>query len=148
MQAIVDMWYDDETTQELLEWYKIIWDKWVEDIVKWIRNLEGSIAWYDIEIKRLSDQKKRFDNNKKVLEGILDQYLKVSKIDKLETSIAKLSYRKSESVTVLDEDLLNDEYWREKITKEVDKIKIKEDIKNGIIVEWATITVNQNLQIK
>lgn len=148
MQEITNMWYDAETTQELLEWYNIIGGEEIEDIVKAIKNNDATIAWYDYEIKRLQDAKKKYSDNNWSLEKLVDWFLQSTGQTSFDTSIAKISYRKSESVTILDESLLSSEYLRVKTTSEPDKVKIKEDIKKWIIVEWATIETKQNLQIK
>ncbi len=148
MQEIVNGWYDAQTTAELLEWYNIIWAEQIEDIVKAIKTNDATIAWYDYEIKRLQDQKKKYSDTNQSLERMVDKFLQSTCQTSFDTSIAKISYRKSESVSILDESLLNSEYLRVKTTSEPDKIKIKEDIKKWIIVDWATIEVKQNLQIK
>lgn len=148
MQEIVHGWYDAQTTAELLEWYNIIWAEQIEDIVKAIKTNDATIAWYDYEIKRLQDQKKKYSDTNQSLERMVDKFLQSTCQTSFDTSIAKISYRKSESVSILDESLLNSEYLRVKTTSEPDKIKIKEDIKKWIIVDWATIEVKQNLQIK
>lgn len=148
MQEIVHGWYDAQTTAELLEWYNIIWAEQIEDIVKAIKTNDATIAWYDYEIKRLQDQKKKYSDTNQSLERMVDKFLQSTCQTSFDTSIAKISYRKSESVSILDESLLTSEYLRVKTTSEPDKIKIKEDIKKWIIVDWATIEVKQNLQIK
>jgi len=148
MQEIVHWWYDAETTAELLEWYNIIGAEQIDDIVKAIKTNDATIAWYDYEIKRLEDQKKKYSTTNKSLERMVDKFLTSTCQTSFNTSIAKISYRKSESISILDESLLNSEYLRVKTTTEPDKIKIKEDLKKWIIVEGATIEVKQNLQIK
>ena len=148
MQNIINWWYDAETTKELLEWYNIIWEEQIDDIVKAIRTNEATIAWYDHEIKRLQDRKKHYSDTNASLERMVDRFLQSTQQDRFDTSIAKISYRKSESVVIDDETLLSDEYIRVKTTKEPDKIAIKERLKKWVIVEGARIEVRQNLQIK
>lgn len=148
MQEIIHWGYDAETTQELLEWYNIIGAEQIEDIVKAIRTNEATIAGYDLEIKRLQDAKKRFSDTNGSLERMVDRFLQSTQQTSFDTSIAKISYRKSESVVIDDETLLSDEYMRVKTTKEPDKIAIKERLKKWVIVEGVRIEVKQNLQIK
>lgn len=129
MQEIIHWGYDAETTKELLEWYNILWAEQIEDIVKAIRTNEATIAGYDLEIKRLQDAKKRFSDTNASLEKMVDRFLQSTQQTSFDTSIAKIWYRKSESVVIDDENLLSDEYMRVKTTKEPDKVAIKERLK-------------------
>jgi hypothetical protein len=40
------------------------------------------------------------------------------------------------------------EYWKEKVTKSIDKTTLKNDIKEWLIIDWVTIEVDYNLVIK
>lgn len=78
----------------------------------------------------------------------IDYLLKLFKIEKMQTEINELSYRKSEAVVFTDEALIPAEYKKEKLTISVDKTEIKKAIKAGAEVPGAEIEVRQNLQIK
>jgi hypothetical protein len=66
-----------------------------------------------------------------------------------ETDFIKLSFRKSESVQIVDENLIPADFWAVKIPEAtVDKTAIKEAIKGGLEVPGAEIKVSQNIQIK
>ena len=67
-------------------------------------------------------------------------------INKMDTELFKLSYRKSDSVNVIDLDAVPDEY--KKITIAADKTAIKKAIKEGAEVAGAELVTNQNLQIR
>jgi hypothetical protein len=69
-------------------------------------------------------------------------------IDKIESSLFKLSLRRSESVEVISIDQLPESLTVVKKTVSADKLKIKEQIKNGIHVEGAVLVENFNLTIK
>jgi sulfur carrier protein ThiS len=83
-----------------------------------------------LEEKRLADQRKKYEKHIEILEKIVDRYMQSTKQTTIQTSIAKLSYRKSESVVVDYSAAIADEYMRTKIIKEADKAAIKEAIKN------------------
>lgn len=68
--------------------------------------------------------------------------------DKLETNLYKISYRKSESVEIINEEMIPQEFMKEKTTIAPDKTAIKEALKNWSEVPGATIKINNNLQIK
>lgn len=107
---------------------------------------EGNVSLIDAEIKRLQILKAK---QQSVIENlktrVSDAMLKYG-IDKIETPMLKLSFRKSESVDILDESLLNAKYFSYRPT--IDKTAIKNDIKSGLLVEGATIVSKDNLQIK
>ena len=69
-------------------------------------------------------------------------------IDELKTPTLKVNFRKSESIEIENEDLIDDKFKVEKVTKSISKTLIKEAIKNGENVLGANISVNYNLQIK
>jgi len=67
-------------------------------------------------------------------------------IDEIKTPIVKINFRKSETVEI-DENL-SEEYIKTTITTAPDKIKIKQAIKDGIVVYGARIVEHKNIQIK
>ena len=69
-------------------------------------------------------------------------------VQKITTPLITASFRKSESVEIEDEKLIPMEYKVRKEEWKVDKVKIKEAIKSGAVVLGASISENNNLQIK
>ena len=78
----------------------------------------------------------------------IDYILKLFKIEKMQTEINELSYRKSEAVVFTDEEAIPAEYKKEKVTVSVDKTEIKKALKAWTEVPGAMIETRQNLQIK
>ncbi len=101
----------------------------------------------DKEIKRLSELGAKAVKRKELFKERLDAAMKQFGVEKITTETLSLSYRKSESVEV-DEENLADEWMNEKITYTPDKARIKAAIKEGESVPGASIVVKQNLQIK
>jgi len=118
------------------------------DYVKVIRNKEADSEAIENEIKRMKAMK---DANDRVVDrmklAVRDAML-ASGIDKIESSLFKLSLRRSESVEVVNIDQLPESLVTVKKTVSADKVKIKEAIKNGIPVEGAVLVENFSLQIK
>jgi len=118
------------------------------DYVKVIRNKESDSDAIKAEIKRLKGMQ---DANDRVVDrmklAVRDAML-ASGIDKIESSLFKLSLRRSESVEVVNIDQLPESLVTVKKTVSADKVKIKEAIKNGVPVEGAVIVENFSLQIK
>lgn len=113
-----------------------------------VRQLEAEQDIIDLEITRLqalkSSRGKTVDRLKETLTKAMDLY----EIEKLETPTLKISFRKSESVEIENESLLDEQFIVTKTTASPDKAKIKEAIKNGEFVVGATIKQNKNIQIK
>lgn len=113
-----------------------------------IKSLEDSEELFDKEIKRLQERKKQLIKTKEKLVANLTNAMQQFGVVEIKGKTLRLSFRKSEQVAIYDEAILPDEYKRTKVTIEPDKTKIKQDIKDGIIVDGAKIIVKNNLQIK
>jgi hypothetical protein len=115
---------------------------------KEIVNRESNINQRNLEIQRLkeaNEKDQRVVDRKK--QAIKNAMLSAG-IDKIESSLFKLSLRRSESVEVVNIDQLPESLVTVKKTVSADKVKIKEQIKNGVPVEGAVIVENFSLQIK
>ena len=69
-------------------------------------------------------------------------------VEKIETPTLKLSFRKSESVEIIDEKDVPGNFFETKTVSTVSKTKIKEAIKEGQTIPGAQLITKQNLQIK
>ena len=113
-----------------------------------IKNLEADSEAIDNEIKRLKAMKEAKDNTIDRLKEAVRNAMLASGIDKIESSLFKLSLRRSEAVEVVNIDQLPESLTTVKKTVSADKLKIKEAIKAGQNVEGANLIENYNLQIK
>lgn len=113
-----------------------------------IRKIEGDVDLIAAEIKRLQALKKAKETTVDRLKTSIESAMDLYGIRKVETPTMVLSLRPSESVTVEDEIVLPKEYVVAKTTYSPDKVAIKKAIKAGEKISGATITVNQNLQIR
>ena len=98
-----------------------------------------------LRLRQLADG---YDKKVNRIENTMDYLLKTFKKTDFNTDLYKLSYRKSESVEISNENALPKEFMKEKITTAPDKVAIKEALKNWQEVPWASIKINNNLQIK
>lgn len=131
---------DDEKLQEL----QMEKSEKIENIALWIKNLESETKAIKDEINVLRE---RNELKERKIEK-LKQYLTGNVEKKFETSKVIISYRKSVSVNITDESKLEEKYIKTKIETSVDKMAIKEAIKNGITVSGAELIEKQNIQIK
>lgn len=102
----------------------------------------------DAEIKRLMELKSSHERKVATADRQIDYLLKLFRIEKMQTEINELSYRKSEAVIFTDEEAIPSEFKKEKTTISIDKTEIKKAIKAWTEVPGAVIETRQNLQIK
>ena len=113
-----------------------------------IKQLGHEVNAVNEEIKRLTDIKKRNEKAIERMETAISNAMQLYGIEKVDSSFLKLSFRKSESVEIVNEAQLAPEYLTTKTTTTPNKTAIKEAIKQGVEVEGAVLSTNFNLQIK
>jgi hypothetical protein len=79
-----------------------------------------------------------------VLSNAMNQF----DIDEVKTPTCKVNFRGSKSLTILDEEQIDEKYKTEETVVKINKNQIKKDINNGNEVNGAEITFKRNLQIK
>lgn len=113
-----------------------------------IKKLDAECDIIDAEIKRLSELKKVRQNACERLKNNISHAMQIFEVDKIESPLIKLSFRKSQSVNVADVNSLPNEFKTIKVTEQADKMKIKQALLNGEVIEGCEIVNNNNLQIK
>lgn len=102
----------------------------------------------DAEIERLQKIKKRNVSLETKLKDILSTTMQHFGIDELKTPTLRVFFRKSESVDIEDENLIDKKYKVEETKYKVDKKLIKEALKNSEIVVGAKLNNTPKIQIK
>ena len=144
---IDEMDIDDETkldTLDSIDWEHDFSEK-IENCIKIIRNKKARVEAYKAERNRL---KKLKSSEEKAIEEIkkrISEAMRLTKHDKLDTTLFKVGFRKSTAV-VVDEDKLSKEY--QIATYEPDKKTIKELLKAGKEIEGAHLEERKNLSIR
>ena len=113
-----------------------------------IKKLDAECDIIDAEIKRLTELKKVRQNACERLKNNISNAMHTFEVDKIESPLIKLSFRKSQSVNVSDVNSLPNEYKTIKVTEQADKVKIKQALLNGEVIEGCEIVNSNNLQIK
>lgn len=143
----------DEETGEILNFEAVDalsdqFEEKAESVACYIKNLDAFAASLKSEESNLSERRKsaerKADNLKKYLASCLDAVNK----DKLETTRAKVSFRKSVQVSILDEAKLPKKFMVKTVTSKPDKTEIKKAIQDGKKVAGASLIENRNIQIK
>lgn len=119
----------------------------IERLAKLRANKQASIAGVEAEIERLKARKDRLNKTVDWVEGYIHNLLKASGEKKIEAGNFVISTRKSQSL-YLEADFNNPEYMRTKTTIEPDKLAIKAALKDGAIIEGASLTTKENISIK
>lgn len=116
----------------------------VLDIARYYKNLKAESEAIKNEYEKLNKRYRSINNYADRLKNYLSMHLMVG--DKYKDSNTMITWRKSESVKILDESIIDEEYF--KIIKKPDLTMIKNTIKNGLHIEGAIIQINNKIQIK
>jgi cell division protein FtsB len=116
---------------------------------KVIRNLEGNITALKAEIDRMTDRKKSIENNiERLKENLKNAMIETGK-EKIKTDLFNIKVADNPyAVNVIDETLIPEEYFKVEITRKLDKVTLKDDMKNGQIIKGAELTRGKGLRIK
>ena len=113
-----------------------------------IKSMEYDVNTIDAEINRLEGIKRVRNNTIKRLKTVLSESMQQFDVEELKTPTLKINFRKSQTVEIIDEDLIPKEFKTVKVTTSISKAEIKKAIKNGELVVGADLKNHKNLQIK
>lgn len=145
--------FDDETgellfDESMMDQLEGEFNTKIDNICAYIKNQEALKSGISDEIKSLNDRKRSVDNKIDYLKKLITDSMARRDVKKLETPRNKISFRKSVSVNVLDENQIDGSYFVEKIERKLDKKTLLADLKNGVEVDGAELLEKQNIQIK
>lgn len=113
-----------------------------------IKELEAFNDAVDIEIKRLQALKKSRGKTVDRLKETIIKAMDLFEVTELKTPTLKINFRKSDTVEIENEALLDTAFLVTKTTVTPDKVAIKKAIKAGEFVTGAVLVEHNNLQIK
>ncbi len=131
--------------EEKLEQLQIERDVKIENIALFIKNLNADIKALKEEETNLAERRKSKENKVEQLKNYLTSVLDLVPF---ESARAKISFRKSVAVNILDETRIPSEYTKTETVVKVDKKAIGDALKVGIEIDGAELVQNQNIQIK
>lgn len=147
-QAILDC-VDAETGEivdiEAFDCLNIERDIKINNIISLYKHFASDATAIKSEEQILSERRKQIEAN---AERVKSWLAKILNGEKFETTQNKISWRKSESVELLNESEISDTFKEEVLTIKIDKTAIKNVIKQGIIVAGAKLISKNNIQIK
>lgn len=137
---------DEQTVANTLE--GIGADEKIDSYCKIIENYKSDISGIDEAIARLKARKERAEKNIDRMKQALDGFMQATRQDKAKTKLFTVSYRKSTSVEIIDEDLIPHDLIKVKTTTAPDKALIKKILDNGGTVDGCILKKSKNIQIK
>ena len=150
-RAILDFQYEiDEETGEILnaeelDQLQMAREDKIEGVGLWIKNLTAEAEAVKKEKDAMADRQKRLEKKIESLRRYLEYALQG---EKFSTPRIAMTFRRSESVFIPDEALLDDRFMNITLSKKPDKKLIKDTLKAGKEVPGAELVTKQNLQIK
>ena len=120
------------------------------NVIGYIRNAELTTDAIENEIERLTNIKKTIENKTVRFKEYVKANMEGLGIEKIETELGTLVIAKNPaSVEILDENLIADEYKKEKINVSIDKTAIKNALKAGKEVQGVRLVEDKtSLRIK
>lgn len=113
-----------------------------------VKELEADAAALKEEADRLYYRMKVAKKKADYLKNTLSASMQLAGDTELKTSRVAVTFRKSVSVNIIDEDLLPKRFLRRKQIIEPDKTAIADVLKSGLKVKGAELVTNQKIQIK
>lgn len=119
----------------------------LENTARFIANLKGEAAMLDEELKRLQRRKKAAENLSDTLKFNLDYVLKRLGIKERKVGIFKFAIQKNAPSLIIDNPELVPEWYKTTVVN-IDKTKIKADLKDGIKLPDGAIHFEQSESLR
>ena len=121
----------------------------IENIIKYIKNLEATATALETEVKRLNDRKIRTLKKVENLKNYLKDFTNTLDSKKYNTGIFNISIRKNAAAIIIENEfLVPSEYVKTEIIRKVDKIALKEKLKAGEVIEGVKLQQSESIIIK
>lgn len=154
VQAVEDGEVPEECIEDTLEAIQGELEDKVDNIACLIKTLNAETAAMKEEKKNLEARMKSKANLAEKLKAYVSETMRNSGINKIETVRNKLSFRKSTSLFIENEDefiamaITENEMLLRYAKPEINKDVVKDYLKNGVVIPGAEMKENYNLQIK
>lgn len=139
---------DDQTFADTLESLSGELEVKATNVAMFVRNLEASAE----AIKQAEDamyaRRKALENKAERLRDYLFQNMQRTGISKIECPYFAITIKKNiPAVVVAPDAQIPDEYWRQP-PRELDKVKIKSDLKAGVVIDGCRLESKLRVDIK
>ena len=152
VQKLMDMDLEDQQTfEDTLESLAGDLEVKATNVAMFLRNLEANADAIKVAEKAMADRRKGLEAKAdRMRQYLLDNMLRTG-ISKIDCPYFALSVRKNPpSVEVINQGMIPDEYFDipEPLPAVLNKNRLKEDLKAGVVIEGAKLTSGSSLQIK
>ncbi len=114
-----------------------------------IRNLEANAVALKTEIDRLTNRRRSIENSIDRLKENLKNAMIATGKEKIKTDLFNVTVVNNPvAVNVIDEKLIPEEYFKVEIIRKLDKISLRDAIKNGEEIQGAELMQGKGLRIK
>lgn len=151
VSKLEEMDLDDQTFADTLESLSGDLEVKATNVAMFVRNLEASADSIKQAEKQMADRRKALEAKADRIRSYLLENMLRTGISKIDTPYFSLSVRKNPpAVEVINLDAIPDEYLDIPPLPQpvLNKNRLKDDLKNGVIVEGARLTAGHSLQIK
>ena len=151
MQKLQEMEIDEQTFADTLEGLSGELEIKATNVAMFIRNLEASADAIKVAEKAMADRRKLIESKANRLKEYLLENMVRTGITKIESPHFVLSVRKNPpAVDVFNQEMIPDEYFDipEPPAPTLNKNRLKEDLKAGVVIDGARLTAGQSLLIK
>ena len=151
MQKLQEMEIDEQTFADTLEGLSGELEIKATNVAMFIRNLEASADAIKVAEKAMADRRKLIESKANRLKEYLLENMVRTGITKIESPHFVLSVRKNPpAVDVFNQEMIPDEYFDipEPPAPTLNKNRLKEDLKAGVVIDGARLTAGQSLSIK
>ena len=144
---------EDENLKELIknsmDQLALVTNVKIENIIKYIKNLEATATALETEVKRLNDRKVKTLKKVDHLKNYLKDFTNTLDNKKYNTGIFNISIRKNAASVVIDNEfLVPDEFCKTEVIRKVDKAALKEKLKVGEVIEGVKLQQTESIIIK
>ena len=153
MRRLLEAYNAEETTDDerlnievQLENLELELSVFIDGACTFLGECEANEEIWKTEIERLRKKQQAATMQAERTRNFIGELLQRRGVDKLDTGLYTVGFRKSEAVIVSNEAVLPPEYVRTKI--EPDKVALKKALKDGIWIDGVHIQSFKNLQIR
>lgn len=139
---------DDIALKDTLESIEDEIEDKAENIAKMIRNLEADVKAYKEEEQRLANHRRTIENRITGLKGYLQDQLEIAGLNKVKRPTLTVSIQNNPpSVDIADENNIPS-HFRIPQPDKIDRKAILSHLKDGVVVDGATLKQSRSVRIR
>ena len=114
-----------------------------------IKTLNAEADAIKLEENKLNERRKAIENKSERLKQYAQENMKVLGFFKVKSPICELSLAKNPpKLVITDKEHIEDRFKTEELVVNIDNAAIKEELKNGVLFNWAELVQEKSIRIK